>query len=235
MTLEVQSVIRNCDNVIYLVNEPAIKRWIEENSKKAISLDAIYFSFLERKKSYRAICDEVINITSKNHNTCFLMYGHPLILSNSSTQLIKDIQERSLDIEIEVLPGISSLDTLFCDLCIDPGNGGLQAFEATEFLNKNYKINPNSHLILWQIGVVGVNSIIHNDNDLIGRSERMTALSQLKQKLLYWYNEKHPIVLYVASMYPHIPFERLDVCLSKLDTVNIPRLATAYIKPHIIQ
>ncbi|HAU0151392.1 TPA: hypothetical protein JBF02_15920, partial [Legionella pneumophila] len=217
-----------------LVNEPAIKRWIDENSKKAISLDAIYFSFQERKEAYQAICQEVINIVTKNQNTCFIIYGHPLILSNSAEQLIKEIKEESLDLEIEILPGISSIDTLLCDLCIDPGNGGLQAFEATEFINTNHKINTNSHLILWQIGVVGVKSIIQNDKDLVDSIERKIAIFQLQRKLLDWYNETHPIVLYVASIYPQVPCEKFDICLSNLDKVNIPRLATAYIKPDLI-
>lgn len=231
MTLEVQSIIQKSDSVIYLVNEPAMKRWIEENSKKAISLDAIYFNFQERNDAYQAICREVINIAAQNKNTCFILYGHPLILSNSSEQLIKEIKERALHIDIEILPGISSIDTLLCDLCVDPGSGGLQAFEATEFLNKNYKINIDSHLILWQVGVVGVEKIIQKDRDLINSVERKKALNQLKQKLIGIYGKAHPIVLYVASMYPQTPFERIDICLSKLDVVNIPRLSTVYIEP----
>ncbi|HEN5512459.1 TPA: hypothetical protein U6310_002966, partial [Legionella pneumophila] len=103
-----------------------------------------------------------------------------------------------------------------------------------EFINTNYKINTNSHLILWQIGVVGVKSIIQNDKDLVDSIERKIAIFQLQRKLLDWYNETHPIVLYVASIYPQIPCEKFDICLSNLDKVNIPRLATAYIKPDLI-
>lgn len=231
MTLEVQSIIQKSDSVIYLVNEPAMKRWIEENSKKAISLDALYFNFQERYEAYQAICREVINITVQNKNTCFILYGHPLILSSSSEQLIKEINEKALPIDIEILPGISSIDSLLCDLCVDPGSGGLQAFEATEFINKKYKVNADSHLILWQIGVVGIEKIIQNDVDLINSLERIKALNLLKKRLIDIYGKDHPIILYVASMYPQTPFERIDICLSKLDEVHIPRLSTAYIEP----
>jgi uncharacterized protein YabN with tetrapyrrole methylase and pyrophosphatase domain len=233
MTLEVKSVIQKCDCVVYLVNDPAMKKWIEDNSKKSISLDEVYFQFSDRKETYDFISNEILNIADNYENTCFVTYGHPLFLSDSSMQLIKKIRDLKWDINIEVLPGISSLDNLLCDLCIDPGVGGIQAYESSEFINKNYKINKNSHLILWQIGVIGIKKIINHDNELIDCIERKKALLQLKKKLMSTYDETHIIVLYVASIYPQICFERINTTLSKLDIVDIPRLATAYIPPII--
>ncbi|MGQ3888455.1 SAM-dependent methyltransferase [Legionella sp. CNM-1927-20] len=231
ITLETQSLIRKSDCVVYLVNDPAMKRWIMENSKKGVSLDSIYFSFKERKKAYSGICQEIINIANIYSITCFVTYGHPLILSSCSQQLIKDIEEQSPNIQVEIVPGISSLDSLFCDLRIDPGLGGIQAYEATEFSNNNYKINSNSHLILWQIGVAGIKAIINNDKELKNNIERKNTIVKIKHKLLNFYKENHTIVLYVASMYPSIPFEKIDVLLTFLDEINIPRLSTAYIHP----
>jgi uncharacterized protein YabN with tetrapyrrole methylase and pyrophosphatase domain len=231
MTLQVQSVIQKSDCVVYLVNDPAMKRWIIDNSVQSISLDPIYFSFRDRNQSYEAISREIINIVKNNRNTCFVIYGHPLFLTNASEQIIKDIEQSSLDVQVEILPGISSLDCLFCDLRIDPGPRGIQAYEATEFITKNYVINSCSHLVLWQIGVVGIKTVIADERDLKCSTERSHALSKVKERLMTWYQQDHPVVLYTASIYPSIPFERIDISISHLDTVSIPRLSTAYIPP----
>lgn len=230
MTYEVQSVIRQCDCVVYLVNDPAMKRWISENSKKSISLDSLYFDFERRENAYDALCNEVIRITQQYESTCFVTYGHPLFLSNLSEKVVAKIENELLPISIDILPGISSLDALFCDLRLDPV-GGLQAYEATDFINKAYSINVNSHLILWQIGVVGIHSIIKNDEDLVNNIERKMALALMQEKIMELYDVSHPLILYIASRYPSVPHERIDTVVGKISSVNVPRLATAYIPP----
>lgn len=232
MTLEVQSVIQKSDCVVYLVNDLAMKQWIIDNSIKAISLDPIYFNFTDRNHAYNSISQEIIKITKENKNTCFVIYGHPFFLATISVQLVRDIEKNMSDIQIEILPGISSLDCLLCDLRIDPGACGVQAYESTEFINKDYKINPDSHLILWQIGVIGIKTIINDEDTLHCQAERVHSLRKMKEKLLAWYKEDHPIILYTASRYPSISFDRVDLQISQLDIVAIPRLSTAYIPPY---
>ena len=231
LTLEVKLLIESCDFVLYLVNDPAIKRWIEENSRNSKSLDSLYFDNSDRKSAYNSISNEVIKYTKKNKTTCFVTYGHPLFLSNSSQSLIKEIGSNYSDIEVNVLPGISSLDSLCCDLRIDPSMGGMQAYEATDFLKRNYIINKSSHIVLWQIGVIGIKKIILQESDLRGDIERSNSLKCLKDKLLDIYDDKHPVIIYVASMYQTVPAEICKTELSTLDQVDIPRLATAYIPP----
>ena len=230
MTLEVQALIKKCDSVLFLVNDPAMKKWIIDNSVKSLSLDSVYFGCQERKDSYKFICQEIIKSARTHRNTCFVTYGNPMFLSNASQQLIEDIGVMP-DIQIKILPGISSLDTLFCDLGVDPGMGGLQAFEATNFINNNNIVNPSSHLVLWQIGVAGIETIVRNDDELADSAQRKEAVIQIKEKLMSFYTAGHRVILYTASMYPSVPFEKVCLSLGQLDKVNISRLSTAYIPP----
>lgn len=232
MTLEVQAVIQQSDCVIYLVNDPAMKQWIIDHSIKAISLDPLYFNITDRSQAYKSMSEKIINVASEHKNTCFVIYGHPFFLASTSAQIIRHIEENALDISTEILPGISSLDCLLCDLRIDPGSCGIQAYESTEFINKKYQINSESHLILWQIGVVGIETIIKEDSQLHYHTEHIKSLHKIKQKLLIWYKKDHPIILYTASMYPSIPFERTDSSIAQLDKIVIHRLSTAYIPPN---
>lgn len=233
LTFETLGLIKQCDCVCFLVNDPAMKKWIIDNSKKSISLDELYFKTNLRKNSYDSISTEIVKIAKAHDTTCFVTYGHPLVLSDTSTKVIKELGENNQEIMIEVLPGISSLDTLLCDLKFDPGVLGLQVYESTAFINGNYNVNTNSHFILWQIGISGVNTIINCDDELLNNIERKNALKKLKDKLLGVYDKNHALVLYVAGTYPSIPFTKEDIYLNDLDSYAIPRLATAYIPPII--
>ena len=55
-----------------------------------------------------------------------------------------------------MIAGISAEDCLFADLGFDPASTGCLTFEATDFLIHNRRVDPTCLVILWQIGVVGV-------------------------------------------------------------------------------
>jgi hypothetical protein len=86
-------------------------------------------------------------------NVCVVYYGHPGVFVMPSHDSIR--QARAAGFEAIMLPGISAEDCLFADLGIDPGRIGCQSFEATDFLVNRRKFDTSSHLILWQIGVIG--------------------------------------------------------------------------------
>jgi hypothetical protein len=60
-----------------------------------------------------------------------------------------------LGLRTKVLPGISSLDTLFVDLGFDPCTQGVQMYEATDLLLRRRPIQPDVPCFIWQIGAIG--------------------------------------------------------------------------------
>jgi hypothetical protein len=56
-------------------------------------------------------------------------------------------------------PGISAEDCLYADLGIDPGRYGCQHFEASQLLFYKRRIDPTAYLVLWQVGLVGDQSL----------------------------------------------------------------------------
>jgi uncharacterized protein YabN with tetrapyrrole methylase and pyrophosphatase domain len=231
LTQEVKLLIENADCVAYHVNEPATKKWINENCRNPYSLDGLYFDQNKRKDVYKAISSEVIRQSKMFKTTCFVTYGHPFFLSNAARNIVSEIEKNHCDIKVESLPGISSLDVLFSDLRVDPSFGGMQAIEATEYLNKKIIINKSSHIVIWQVGVVGVTNIINDEIELEQSNEKREAIRALKHLLLETYTPDKSIILYVASMYQSIQPEIIELELKDLDKVFIPRLATMYISP----
>jgi hypothetical protein len=91
-----------------------------------------------------------------------------------------------------MLPGISAEDCLFADLGIDPGELGCQSFEATYFLINRRKFDTSSHLILWQIGVIGdISYDPYRDNKL--------GLHILANYLQKYYDHDYEVYIYQAS------------------------------------
>jgi hypothetical protein len=56
-------------------------------------------------------------------------------------------------------PGISAEDCLYADLGIDPGKFGCQHYEASQLLFYERRIDPTAYLVLWQVGLIGDQSL----------------------------------------------------------------------------
>lgn len=228
LTNESVSAIKNSDIVFYLLNDPASERFVSQLAPKSRSLSNIYFSFENRKDAYSAIVSEVLEATKHNALVTFLNYGHPLFLCDITLDLIE--KSKTEDIKIIKLPGISSFDCIISDLAIDVGKNGLQAYEATDFVMNDYKVNTAANLILWQVGVIGIEKVISADR-MLESDIRKTMLEKLKIKLAGLYPDSHYIHFYTASLYSHTAFENNTIQISKMMNLNINRLATAYIPP----
>lgn len=222
LTHETMVYIRQSDHVLYLVNDPAMKQWIEENAPKCESLDALYFSHKLRSDSYKAITDYILESLQPGIRLCVLLYGHPTVFAQPALDAVQTALDRGVDVKI--LPGISAEDCLFADLRIDPGTVGCQSFEATDFLLYERVFDTRSHLILWQVDVVGE---LGNPSTFSNHH----GLKLLTEYLLNFYSSLHIIKLYTASQYsgfgPHI----VEIPLLDLPTITISSISTLYIPP----
>lgn len=222
-TNESIAAIEQADIVLFLVNEPITAQWLIKKSQKSESLEDIYFSAHLRTDAYKKIVERILFVLSQYDNVCVVVYGHPLLLSNSIEFLIKKIDRNSIDLIFH--PGISAFDCLLADLEIDPWMGCF-SIEANEFIIKDKSIDSTNHLIIWQVGAIG-------DHFTVVQSCHMDGISLLKNKLLKSYDARHQCVLYEASIYPHIPFQTTYTVISKMDQIPLTRITTAYIPPKI--
>lgn len=83
-----------------------------------------------------------------------VFYGHPGVFVSPTHRTI-DIAKKE-GYAATMLPGISAEDCLFADLNIDPSLPGCLTYEATDLLVSKRLLIPSSHLILYQVGCVGI-------------------------------------------------------------------------------
>lgn len=224
LTSEVKSVIAQSDKVLYLVNDPLIEEWLKENNPKSESLEFLYGANTYRLESYKKITMHILNVLKKTTHLCVVLYGHPSVFAQPALDAVINAKKEGFN--TQVLPGISAEDCLFADLYIDPGEYGCQSFEATDFLIRPRQFDNSCHLILWQIGSIGLlgfEKTHHYD----------VAINLLVEVLSNYYSLNHEVIIYEAAQYPMFLPRIQRVLLSKLPLIKLNSTSTLYVPPFI--
>jgi precorrin-3B methylase len=224
LTTEAKAYITEACKVLYLVNEPVMQEWLKENSKTSECLDAIYFDYDKRLDAYHAIASKVIDEIKQHEFVCLVLYGHPTIFAAIGLDALALAKEEQLEIDHVTIPGISAMDCLFADLGVDPGDSGCFSIDVNDLLLFNKTIEPHSHLILWQIGMIGN---CGKPSYEVSREK----LIYLKEYLGKYYPSSQPITLYEASLYPAIPAKIETSTLEQLETLDYTPISSLYISP----
>jgi tetrapyrrole methylase family protein/MazG family protein len=222
ITVETKAYIEQSDKVFYLVNDPAMKEWISAANKNTESLDFLYQKHYLRKDSYQAITQYILDELKKMQHLCVVLYGHPGVFAQPGLDAVRLAKEQGYDAKL--LPGISAQDCLFSDLLIDPGSHGCHSFEASDFLLYKRKFDPTSHLILWQVDIIGVLNNPYSHDNKKG-AELLTGY------LNNFYDLNHEVILYEAAQYPSFNPIIQHSTLSELSNLNSSRICTLYLPP----
>lgn len=222
LTTEAIAYIQQSDIVLYLVNDPVLKSWIQKQNQHTESLDFLYASNPNRSDAYQRITDYVLEHLHQNKHVCFVLYGHPSVFSKPGLDAVKKARESGYFAKI--LPAISAEACLFADLLIDPGSTGCYSFEATDFLIHNRQFDVSSHLILWQIDAVGI-------IDQQSTNNKKKGILLLFDYLNQFYQSTDEIIIYEAAQYPGFEPKIMRTELHHLSKVHLSSISTLYIPP----
>lgn len=222
LTTEAQTYIKESDLVLYLVNEPAMREWITHNSRKSEALNRFYSANKRRHDSYKEMSDHVVGTLSQYQHVCFVLYGHPTIVSKPGIDAAA--KAKSAGYQVNVLPAVSAEDCLFADLMINPASSGCQSYEATDFLIYRRKADSACHVILWQIGFIGA-------LDYPRQFDNSAGINLLTETLLQTYHPDHTVILYEAAQYPHINPSIQTIGMKDLPSASCSAITTLYIPP----
>jgi len=223
LTTEAKIYIQQSNKVLYLVNDPAMKEWLQKNNPNSESLDEVYSRYFLRIHCYRAIKNYILDNLYKNQHVCVVLYGHPAVFSQPALAAVHQAKREGY--YAKILPGISAEDCLFADLLVDPGSHGCQSFEATDFLIRRRQVDFSCHLILWQVGVIGVLNHPKEAHD------NTKGAKLLFDYLNNYYDSKHKVTLYEAALYPHFEPTIERIMLKQLPKQKFSAISTLYIPP----
>lgn len=222
LTIEAKIHIEQSDKVLYLVNEPAMKEWIQKSNPNTESLDDIYIKYPLRLHCYREITNYILETIRKDLHVCVVLYGHPSVFAQPA--LHAAVKARKEGYLTKILPGISAEDCLFADLFIDPGSQGCQSYEATDLLIRRRQIDSSCHLILWQVGIIGALGYS-------GCHDNQHGAKVLRSYLNQHYNLEHRVILYEAAQYPHFKPRMDEIALDELPSAKFSPISTLYVPP----
>jgi len=220
-TIEARGLIEDADKVFYLVADPLTARWIQRLNASAESLYDAYAVGKPRVDSYAEMVARILAPVRSGSRVCAVFYGHPGVFALPSHEAVYRAREEGF--AARMLPGVSAEDCLFADLGLDPGNGGLQSFEATEFLLYRRTFDPCVPLVLWQISVVG--EFGYRTDQAADRG----GLHVLIDELVHHYGPDHEVVIYEAATLPVCGPSIEVVRLADVPTSAVSAVATLFV------
>lgn len=192
-TPEAVRAIEAADHVLLLDAGIATLRWLEPLNPNVTDLLHAYHAEQPRLSTYHFVAARVLHAALEHRDVVFATEGHPVV-GMHTTALVR-LAARCLEIEVRILPGVSSIAALFAALAIDPMVAGVQAFEATDTLLRRRPIAADVPLLLWQVG--NVETRLHSTGQ--SRPERF---ARLVAHLSQFYPDNHPTVLFHAAIHP---------------------------------
>ena len=188
-----RSYIENADVVFMAVSDTIVELWLKEMHADVRSLQRYYREGKSRARTYRQMVEAMLRPVRAGKSVCAAFYGHPGVFAWPPHEAIRVARSEGFAAHME--PGISAEDCLYADLGIDPGRYGCQHFEASQLLFYKRRIDPTAYLVLWQVGLVGDQSLARFST---GPAYRQVLVDVLARD----YPLDHEITIYRSATLP---------------------------------
>jgi len=223
VTAESLAALADAERVFFLVADPLTRAWLLTLRPRAENLADAYARGKSRDLSYDEMVARILAPVRAGRRVCAAFYGHPGVFATPPHTAVR--QARAEGFAARMLPAVSAEDCLFADLGVDPSESGCASFEATDFLLRRRRFDPTSALVLWQIGLVGVEDV--RDAELWS-ANGLTALTEV---LLETYRPRHDVIVYEASTLPIVAPKIVRVALARLPGAPVTAVSTLYVPP----
>lgn len=153
-TLEAIGEIKRADRVFFAVADPTTEAFIIENNPAAVDLYSLYDDEKPRHDTYIQMSEVLLREVRKGYYVVGVFYGHPGVFVNPSHRAIAIARAEGHD--AVMYAGVSAEDCLYAEVGVDPSRPGSQTVEATDLLLRNRPLLTHSHVIIFQVGCVGL-------------------------------------------------------------------------------
>ncbi|HVG22650.1 MAG TPA: SAM-dependent methyltransferase [Thermoanaerobaculia bacterium] len=225
-TLDAIQVLESADYVFYCVADPATQVFIRELRPDAFDLYVFYDDMKVRYHTYMQMTEAMLHYVRLGKSVAAVYYGHPGVFVLSTHRAVAIARREGHRAEMRA--GVSALDCLCADLGVDPSYPGMQTFEATDMLLRARVPDISSHVVLWQVGVIGEMSFRRKGfvND------RFAVLVDYLER---YYGPDHLVTHYIGSRVPTVApvIERYTIAGLRAPEVRqrVNGVSTFYIPP----
>jgi uncharacterized protein YabN with tetrapyrrole methylase and pyrophosphatase domain len=153
-TMEATRAMSNCTRIYSIVQEPS-SLWLPSKTPHAIEVVNALSMYTEgalRTQNYDRVASVIFQALKETSTVGYVTYGNPLAYDSVAQNLVWRAQQTGVGFKI--IPGISSIDTLVCDLGLDMAPG-IQVYEASWLVGAQIRLTVSIAAILLQIGTFG--------------------------------------------------------------------------------
>jgi uncharacterized protein YabN with tetrapyrrole methylase and pyrophosphatase domain len=224
ITHEAEEMMRRCRHIFVADTGNGVAEYLRTLSPHVVDLASEKETGAHRIPIYRRFASHVVSAALAEPPVCFATYGHPTMFCYPTTLIQRAAVV--LDLKVALVPGVSSLDTLLCDLGVDPGSDGLQLYEATDLLVRQRPLQNDVACVITQAPMVA---------DALNRpaARDVGNLALLQAYLLQFYPADCEVVLATSSPHPLLEPLIQQVRLGSLAAglVQSAQLTTLFIPP----
>ena len=217
-----RSHIEQADVVFAALSDGVVELWLNRMHADVRSLQPYYREGSSRMDTYWQMVGAMLAEVRAGKRVCGVFYGHPGVFAWVPHKAIEMAREEGYHAHME--PGVSAEDCLYADLGIDPGAYGCQHFEASQLVFYKRRIDPTAYLVLWQVGVVGDQSMTRFSTNAAYRQVLVDVLARD-------YPLQHEVIIYRAATLPIVRPRIERVTLSALPWAKIGMAETVVIPP----
>jgi precorrin-2 methylase len=153
-TVEAYRVMESCARLYSIVQEPSLL-WLPKGAAEKVQVVNVLPMYTEgalRTDNYERVARTIIDSIREIKPVGYVTYGNPLSYDSVAQNVIRYAVQSG--ISFRVVPGISSIDTLLCDLGVDMAPG-LQIYEASWVVAAQVNLRTDVATVLLQIGAFG--------------------------------------------------------------------------------
>lgn len=209
LTLNAITVLGHSELVLALVTNAEIEI-LSKYCLNIINITPLYKDGDKDTENYYRIYKNTLSHLNHFNNISLLVPGHPR-LGVTLTQLF-EIQSEKNNYTINVIPGISSFDTMLNDLKIDPLERGSIIIDVNRVLLFDYPINTSLDHFFYHICSIGnIKTEFSNPND-------NNRVSLLKKHLLKFYSPEKKITMIQSQS---LDSTKMQLTESTLEDINL--------------
>ena len=194
ITVESQRALGRAARVFSIGLPSNLASWFRAQRIKCIDLVSCFEPGRPFAEAYLDVADTVFREAAADPPVVLLSEGNPLLSNALNRFLVMQAKERG--IAVQVLPAVSPIDALICQVGLDVGSFGLQVFDARRVVARRIPIQTAVPLLLLQAGSIAI-------GDTTGRvSVTAEAFRPLADYRGTFYPPSHPVAHLANSADP---------------------------------
>lgn len=213
MTPQARDALQRSDVIFLLVPDKTAIGHLAKAfpEKELIDCHQFYQGEYRRPDAYSRIAGSISDHLATGKNVGIATYGHPMFLVSAVEQALHSAS--SLGHATEIVPGISSFDTVLSDLGLDLGYG-VTILDATLLVVEKIAFPVTIPLLVFQIANFA--------EDKIERGEiSKDRVIELQSTLCKKYGEGHLVQLITSRKSAFDAASRVEIPLSELATTKL--------------